>query len=97
MVGDNGTVIPGTPIAIDMWYVRKCPQARLFFLTHMHADHTKVRLICESDAVCYSLIFKVYVFHNTTYRWFCYSKSIQQTCNRSHEMSYKNQSNRPIG
>ena len=42
MVSENGTVIPGTPIAVDMWYVRKCPQARLFFLTHMHADHTKV-------------------------------------------------------
>ena len=42
MVIENGTVIPGTPIAVDMWNIRKHPQARLFFLTHMHTDHTKV-------------------------------------------------------
>uniref|UniRef100_A0A1A7YH87 5' exonuclease Apollo n=1 Tax=Iconisemion striatum TaxID=60296 RepID=A0A1A7YH87_9TELE len=36
----NGKVIPHTPLAVDFWYVRKCPGARLFFLTHMHSDHT---------------------------------------------------------
>ncbi|GFS76967.1 5' exonuclease Apollo [Nephila pilipes] len=35
----NGHVIPSTPIAIDMWNVKKCPQARVFFLSHYHADH----------------------------------------------------------
>uniref|UniRef100_A0A1A8QSA7 5' exonuclease Apollo n=1 Tax=Nothobranchius rachovii TaxID=451742 RepID=A0A1A8QSA7_9TELE len=36
----NGKVIPHTPLAVDFWYVRKCPGARLFFLSHMHSDHT---------------------------------------------------------
>ncbi|MBN3285240.1 DCR1B exonuclease, partial [Polyodon spathula] len=36
----NGSVIPHTPLAVDFWQVRKCSQARLFFLSHMHADHT---------------------------------------------------------
>lgn len=36
----NGRVIPHTPLAVDFWQVRKCPQARLFFLSHMHSDHT---------------------------------------------------------
>ncbi|XP_060931238.1 5' exonuclease Apollo [Limanda limanda] len=36
----NGKVIPHTPLAVDFWQVRKCPGARLFFLTHMHSDHT---------------------------------------------------------
>ncbi len=44
MGGENGAVIPGTPIAVDTWSVRKNPQAKIFFLTHMHADHTKVRV-----------------------------------------------------
>nr|XP_020475562.1 5' exonuclease Apollo [Monopterus albus]XP_020475569.1 5' exonuclease Apollo [Monopterus albus] len=35
-----GHVIPHTPLAIDFWYVRKCPGTRLFFLSHMHSDHT---------------------------------------------------------
>ncbi|XP_042205403.1 5' exonuclease Apollo-like, partial [Homarus americanus] len=35
----NGCVIEGTPIAIDFWKPTKAPQARLFFLTHLHADH----------------------------------------------------------
>ena len=35
----NGTVIPNTPIAVDFWKLRDCPQARLFFLTHLHGDH----------------------------------------------------------
>nr|XP_014347694.1 PREDICTED: 5' exonuclease Apollo isoform X2 [Latimeria chalumnae] len=36
----NGAVIPHTPIAVDFWQIRKCPQVRLFFLSHMHSDHT---------------------------------------------------------
>ncbi|XP_037540131.1 5' exonuclease Apollo [Nematolebias whitei] len=36
----NGKVIPHTPLAVDFWQVRKCPGTRLFFLTHMHSDHT---------------------------------------------------------
>lgn len=36
----NGRVIPHTPLAVDFWNVRKCPGTRLFFLSHMHYDHT---------------------------------------------------------
>ncbi|KAL6119747.1 dclre1b [Pungitius sinensis] len=36
----NGRVIPNTPLAVDFWHVRKCPGTRLFFLSHMHSDHT---------------------------------------------------------
>lgn len=36
----NGKVIPRTPLAVDFWQVRKCPGTRLFFLSHMHSDHT---------------------------------------------------------
>uniref|UniRef100_UPI0037E8AF39 5' exonuclease Apollo n=1 Tax=Semicossyphus pulcher TaxID=241346 RepID=UPI0037E8AF39 len=36
----NGKVIPHTPLAVDFWHVRKCPGGRLFFLSHMHSDHT---------------------------------------------------------
>ncbi|XP_034270162.1 5' exonuclease Apollo isoform X2 [Pantherophis guttatus] len=36
----NGTLIAGTPIAVDFWNIRKARQARLFFLSHMHSDHT---------------------------------------------------------
>lgn len=36
----NGAVIPNTPIAVDFWRVRRCPHSRIFFLSHMHADHT---------------------------------------------------------
>ncbi|NXT85258.1 DCR1B exonuclease, partial [Zapornia atra] len=36
----SGTVIPGTPIAVDFWSVRRAGAARLFFLSHMHSDHT---------------------------------------------------------
>uniref|UniRef100_A0A665UDJ7 5' exonuclease Apollo n=1 Tax=Echeneis naucrates TaxID=173247 RepID=A0A665UDJ7_ECHNA len=36
----NGEVIPHTPLAVDFWHVRKCPGTRLFFLSHMHSDHT---------------------------------------------------------
>ncbi|XP_029974502.1 5' exonuclease Apollo [Salarias fasciatus] len=35
-----GKVIPHTPLAVDFWQVRKCTGARLFFLSHMHSDHT---------------------------------------------------------
>ncbi|KAM8999135.1 5' exonuclease Apollo [Sarcophilus harrisii] len=37
----NGTVIPHTPIAVDLWNLRRASSARLFFLTHLHADHTE--------------------------------------------------------
>ncbi|XP_077191062.1 5' exonuclease Apollo [Paroedura picta] len=36
----NGALIAGTPIAVDFWNIRKACQARLFFLSHMHSDHT---------------------------------------------------------
>ncbi|XP_035677095.1 5' exonuclease Apollo-like [Branchiostoma floridae] len=38
----NGHVIPYTPFAVDFWRSRQCDRTgtRLFFLTHMHADHT---------------------------------------------------------
>ncbi|XP_067414864.1 5' exonuclease Apollo [Emydura macquarii macquarii] len=36
----NGTLIPGTPIAVDFWSIRKASHARLFFLSHVHSDHT---------------------------------------------------------
>uniref|UniRef100_A0A8D0L8G4 5' exonuclease Apollo n=1 Tax=Sphenodon punctatus TaxID=8508 RepID=A0A8D0L8G4_SPHPU len=36
----NGTLIPATPIAVDFWSIRKAGRARLFFLSHMHSDHT---------------------------------------------------------
>uniref|UniRef100_A0A4W5QXC8 5' exonuclease Apollo n=1 Tax=Hucho hucho TaxID=62062 RepID=A0A4W5QXC8_9TELE len=36
----NGKLIPHTPLAVDFWQVRKCPHVRLFFLSHMHSDHT---------------------------------------------------------
>ncbi|XP_061843365.2 5' exonuclease Apollo isoform X3 [Nerophis lumbriciformis] len=36
----NGKIIPNTPLAVDFWKVRKCPGTRLFFLSHMHSDHT---------------------------------------------------------
>ncbi|XP_018970686.1 5' exonuclease Apollo-like [Cyprinus carpio] len=36
----NGKVLPDTPIAVDFWQLRKCHHVRLFFLSHMHADHT---------------------------------------------------------
>ncbi|KAI4890608.1 hypothetical protein NFI96_022616, partial [Prochilodus magdalenae] len=36
----NGKVIPYTPIAVDCWQLRKCHHVRLFFLSHMHSDHT---------------------------------------------------------
>uniref|UniRef100_A0A3P9KNV0 5' exonuclease Apollo n=1 Tax=Oryzias latipes TaxID=8090 RepID=A0A3P9KNV0_ORYLA len=39
-MSSNGKIIPHTPLAVDFWHVRKCPGARLFFLSHMHADHT---------------------------------------------------------
>lgn len=35
----NGCLIPHTPIAVDFWKIRECPQARIFFLTHLHGDH----------------------------------------------------------
>lgn len=36
----NGKVIPHTPLAVDFWHIRRCPGTRLFFLSHMHSDHT---------------------------------------------------------
>ena len=36
----NGAVIPNTPIAVDFWRLRRCPHSRIFFLSHLHADHT---------------------------------------------------------
>ncbi|XP_032429145.1 5' exonuclease Apollo [Xiphophorus hellerii] len=39
-MSNNGKVIADTPLVVDFWQVRKCPGSRLFFLTHMHSDHT---------------------------------------------------------
>jgi DNA cross-link repair 1B protein len=36
----NGLIIPDTPIAVDFWMIRHASRAKLFFLTHAHADHT---------------------------------------------------------
>ncbi|XP_078402894.1 5' exonuclease Apollo isoform X2 [Cetorhinus maximus] len=36
----NGTLIPNTPFAVDFWQIRKCSHVRLFFLSHLHSDHT---------------------------------------------------------
>ncbi|KAF4072300.1 hypothetical protein AMELA_G00261490 [Ameiurus melas] len=36
----NGKLIPHTPLAVDCWQLRKCSHVRLFFLSHMHSDHT---------------------------------------------------------
>ncbi|XP_022439731.1 5' exonuclease Apollo isoform X2 [Delphinapterus leucas] len=36
----NGVLIPQTPIAVDFWSLRRAGSARLFFLSHMHSDHT---------------------------------------------------------
>ncbi|GAB1609712.1 hypothetical protein Ahia01_001257100 [Argonauta hians] len=36
----NGHLISGTPIAVDFWKVRQCPNVKLFFLSHFHGDHT---------------------------------------------------------
>ncbi|XP_077370302.1 5' exonuclease Apollo [Festucalex cinctus] len=36
----NGKIIANTPLAVDFWHVRRCPESRLFFLSHMHSDHT---------------------------------------------------------
>ncbi|KAG8517680.1 5' exonuclease Apollo, partial [Galemys pyrenaicus] len=36
----NGLLIPHTPIAVDFWSLRRAGSARLFFLSHMHSDHT---------------------------------------------------------
>uniref|UniRef100_A0A8D2DQH4 5' exonuclease Apollo n=1 Tax=Sciurus vulgaris TaxID=55149 RepID=A0A8D2DQH4_SCIVU len=36
----NGVLIPHTPIAVDFWSLRRASAARLFFLSHMHSDHT---------------------------------------------------------
>ncbi|XP_075189746.1 5' exonuclease Apollo-like [Anomaloglossus baeobatrachus] len=36
----SGTILPNTPIAVDCWQIRKCSHIRLFFLSHMHSDHT---------------------------------------------------------
>lgn len=36
----NGVLIPHTPIAVDLWSLRRAGHARLFFLSHVHSDHT---------------------------------------------------------
>ncbi|XP_018425304.1 PREDICTED: 5' exonuclease Apollo [Nanorana parkeri] len=36
----NGAILPNTPIAVDFWQIRQCSHIRLFFLSHMHSDHT---------------------------------------------------------
>nr|XP_020503915.1 5' exonuclease Apollo [Labrus bergylta] len=49
----NGKVIPHTPLAVDFWQIRKCPGTRLFFLSHMHSDHTSGLTSTWSDRPIY--------------------------------------------
>ncbi|XP_041654366.1 5' exonuclease Apollo [Cheilinus undulatus] len=49
----NGKVIPHTPLAVDFWQVRKCRGTRLFFLSHMHSDHTSGLTSTWSDRPIY--------------------------------------------
>ncbi|XP_034552082.1 5' exonuclease Apollo [Notolabrus celidotus] len=49
----NGKAIPHTPLAVDFWQVRKCPGTRLFFLSHMHSDHTVGLSSTWTDRVIY--------------------------------------------
>ncbi|XP_063813362.1 5' exonuclease Apollo-like [Pseudophryne corroboree] len=37
----SGSVIEDTPIAVDYWRIRRYSNIRLFFLSHMHSDHTE--------------------------------------------------------
>lgn len=46
-------VIPHTPLAVDFWQVRRCAGARLFFLSHMHSDHTAGLTSTWSDRPIY--------------------------------------------
>jgi len=40
MGASSGNILAGTPIAVDVWSLRRCPSSvQLFFLTHVHADH----------------------------------------------------------
>jgi DNA cross-link repair 1B protein len=36
----NGLHIPGTPLVVDYWRQKNVPPRALFFLSHLHADHT---------------------------------------------------------
>ncbi|KAM6981971.1 5' exonuclease Apollo [Tautogolabrus adspersus] len=49
----NGKVILHTPLAVDFWQIRKCPGTRLFFLSHMHGDHTTGLTSTWSDRPIY--------------------------------------------
>ncbi|KAM6977765.1 5' exonuclease Apollo [Aplochiton taeniatus] len=49
----NGKVIPHTPLAVDFWKVRRCSHVRIFFLSHMHSDHT----VCLTSTWCHRPIY----------------------------------------
>ncbi|NWI87232.1 DCR1B exonuclease, partial [Pitta sordida] len=44
----SGTVLAGTHIAVDFWSLRRAAGARLFFLSHMHSDHTPLPPTCST-------------------------------------------------
>lgn len=52
----NGTLIPNTPFAVDFWQIRKCSHVRLFFLSHLHSDHTSGLSSTWSRSIYCSLI-----------------------------------------
>src|SRR6218665_3471489 len=37
----SGRLLYHPPIAVDFWKSRDCSHVRLFFLSHMHSDHTE--------------------------------------------------------
>ncbi|RXG69362.1 5' exonuclease Apollo [Armadillidium vulgare] len=37
----NGCVIEGTPLVVDFWQTQNYDEQKVFFLTHLHADHIK--------------------------------------------------------
>ena len=37
----KGCVIPNTPIAVDIWNILECLEARVFLLTHLHGRYVK--------------------------------------------------------
>ncbi|XP_022105404.1 5' exonuclease Apollo-like [Acanthaster planci] len=37
----NGHIIPDTPIVVDLWRRADTPSSKLYFLSHMHSDHTQ--------------------------------------------------------
>jgi len=64
----NGVLIPHTPIAVDFWSLRRAGSARLFFLTHMHSDHT-VGLTSTWTRPLYCSPITAYLLHRHLQVW----------------------------